>query len=329
MDKLEKILYNGRTYNYYEYNKEEEFEREVVSISNEIFGDNSIYIDVKKRIGEDKILTIPDGYLIDFSFKTEPRLCIIENELSIHDTFKHIGEQLLKFSISYKNSGRKIKKYLLENILKDNEKKKKINTICSAAGMRNIDALLEDIIFEKEVSAIVIIDDITSDLENVLSQLTMKTDTVEFQKYINGKEKIFKFTPFQQDIKSTVESGKTKLKIEDLDTIVVPANEDGFNKVFLKENCWYAIRISSSMIDRIKYIAGYQTAPVSAITYLAEVQRIDKYKNTGKYIVYFEKKAKRIRQIKLGEKRKGAAPQAPRYTSFKRLSKAKTINELF
>jgi hypothetical protein len=326
---MDKLIYNGKIFDFYEYPSENEFEREVVSKSNDIFGYKSVYIDVKKRIGEDKILTIPDGYLIDFSFQTDPRLYIIENELSIHDPYKHIGEQLLKFAISYKASGRNIKKFLLENILKDSEKKKIINNVCKNTDVRNIDAFLEEIIFEKPVAAIVIIDIITSDLENVLSNLTMKTDIVEFQTFISGKEKIYKFTPFQQDIRLTVESGKSHLKIEDLDTIVVPANEDGFNKVFLKENCWYAIRISSSMLDRLKYIAGYQTAPISAITYLAEILKIEKYRNTGKYIVYFKKKAQKIKQIKLGEKRKGAAPQAPRYTSFKRLKKAKTINEVF
>lgn len=326
---MDKLIYNGNIFDFYEYGSENEFEREIVAKSNDIFGYKSVYIDVKKKIGEDKILTIPDGYLIDFSFPTDPRLYIIENELAVHDPYKHIGQQLLKFAISYKASGRNIKKFLLENILRNPEKKKIINDICKNTDTRNIDAFLEDIIFEKPVSAIVIIDNISSDLENVLSQLAMKTDIVEFQSFTNGNDKIYKFTPFQQDIRLTVESGKSKLKIEDLDTIVVPANEEGFHKVFLKENCWYAIRISSSMIERLKYIAGYQTAPVSAITYYAEISKIEKYKNTGKYIVYFKKKAQKIKQIKLGEKRKGAAPQAPRYTSFKRLKKAKTINDVF
>jgi hypothetical protein len=38
--------------------------------------------------------------------------------------------------------------------------------------------------------------------------------------------------------------------------IVVPANEEGFQEVFLGQDCWYEIRISSSMIEKIKYIAG-------------------------------------------------------------------------
>jgi hypothetical protein len=118
-------------------------------------------------------------------------------------------------------------------------------------------------------------------------------------------------------------------KSKDFDTIVVPANEEGFKEVFLGENCWYAIRISNSMIWKIRYIAAYQTAPISAITYYAEVAKIERYKDTGKYIVYFKDKAKRIKPINLSIKKKGAAPQAPRYTTFKKLQKAKKLKDVF
>jgi hypothetical protein len=83
------------------------------------------------------------------------------------------------------------------------------------------------------------------------------------------------------------------------------------------------------MIDRIKYIASYQTAPVSAITYFAEVAKIEKYKDTTKYIVYFKDPAKKIGPIKLTAKKKGSAPQAPRYTTYAKLMAAKALEELF
>ena len=110
----------------------------------------------------------------------------------------------------------------------------------------------------------------------------------------------------------------------------MPANEEGFNEVFLGQNCWFAIRISSSMIDRIKFIASYQTAPISAITYYAEVSKIEKYRDSGKYVVFFKEKAQKIGPIKLSvHKKKGAAPQAPRYTNINKLLKAKGLEEVF
>lgn len=326
---MERIIYNDKIFTLCEYSKESEFEKTIIQHTNEIFGPKSVYIDVKKRIGEDNILSIPDGYLIDLSFESDPRLYIIENELVIHDPYKHIGQQLLKFAISYKVSGRSIKSFLLEGILEDKQKKEIVKQGFKKAGYRNIDAFLEDLIFEKPIAGIVIIDQITADLENVLTQLAMKTDILEFQTFACENEIIHKFTPFQSEIRDITEGKKPKVKLEELDTIVVPANEEGFKEVFLGKNCWYAIRISSSMLDRIKYIAGYQTAPISAITYYGEVAKIEKYKETGKYIVYFKDKAKKIKPIKLSVSKKGAAPQAPRYTTYKKLRKAKTLNEVF
>jgi predicted DNA binding CopG/RHH family protein len=235
----------------------------------------------------------------------------------------------LKFAISYKASGRNIKGFLLDNILKDGAKKDIVEAGLRKAGLRNFDAFLEEIIFEKPVAAIVIIDEVTSDLENVLNQLTMKTDVIEFQTYVCDNEMLHKFTPFQQEIREITEGKRPRVNAEELDTIVVPANEEGFNKVFLGKDCWYAIRISSSMLDRIKYIASYQTAPVSAITYYAEVSKIGKYRDSGKYIVYFKEKAKKTGPIKLSVRKRGAAPQAPRYTTIAKLLSAKTMDKVF
>lgn len=325
---MEQIIYNGKAFTLHEYSEEREFEQHVLTQAREIFGPNSLYIDIKKRIGEDNILSIPDGYLIDASFPAQPRLYIIENELVTHDPYKHIGQQLLKFAISYKASGRAIKAFLLGNALDDASKKAFIEKAAQQAGYRNVDAFFEDMIFEKSVGAIVIIDEVTDDLENVLSQLTMKTDVLEFQTFECRGEVLHKFTPFQSELRETKDRG-ADVDPSQWDTIVVPANEEGFNNTFLGEDRWYAIRISSSMIDRIKYIAGYQTAPISAITYYAEVAKIEKYKDTTKYIVYFKGPAKQIGPIKLTAKKKGSAPQAPRYTTFKKLMEAKTLEEVF
>lgn len=326
---MEQIIYNNKSFALHEYSDEKEFEQHVIKQANEIFGPRALYIDIKKKIGNDNIVTIPDGYLIDFSFESDPRLYIIENELVTHDPYKHIGQQLLKFAISYRASGRNIKQFLLDNVLKDNTRKQVVEEITRKADHRNIDAFFEHLIFEKPVAAVVIVDEITSDLENVLSQLSMKTDIVEFQTFTCGSELLHKFTPFQADIREATEGKKTKFDTAELDTIVVPANEEGFNRAFLNENAWWAIRISSSMIDRIKFIAGYQTAPISAITYYAEVARIEKYRDTGKYIVYFRDKAKKIGPIELSVRKKGSAPQAPRYTTIKKLLRAKKLEEVF
>lgn len=326
---MDRLSYKGKIFTLCEYSKESDFELDIIKHAKEIFGPKSLYIDIKKRIKKDSIITIPDGYLLDFSFETDPRLYIIENELVTHDPYKHIGEQLLKFAISYKASGLRIKKFLVNKICEDSKMKKEVESAFSKAGYGNIDAFLEDLIFEKEVSAIIIIDEITPDLENVVNQLAMKIDLLEFQTFISSDERIRKFTPFQEEIRDITEGKDKETKVQELDTIVVPANEEGFNEVFLGKNQWYAIRVSSSMIDRIKYIAGYQTTPISAITHYAEVSKIEKYKDTSRYIVYFKEAAKKIGPLKLTTGKSGIAPQAPRYTTYEKLIKAKKLEDIF
>ncbi len=279
-------------------------------------------------MSKDRIISIPDAYLIDFTFENDPKFCIIENELTQHDVFKHIGEQILKFDVSYKASGHKLKEVILSEIQKDSKKENFIKEKIVRSQYRNIDDFLEDIIFKKEPTCIVVIDDDSSELQNVLSRLKINTDTVIFQAFKNGSDYAYKFTPFQDEIRE-IEDNMPKVNIDELDTIIVPAREEGFNRVFLGENAWYAIKISSSMIPKIKYIASYQTAPVSAITYFAQVDKIEKYQDSAKYIIYFKEPAKKLpKSVKIG-KNSALAPQAPRYVNFNKLSNAKTLDDIF
>jgi hypothetical protein len=112
------------------------------------------------------------------------------------------------------------------------------------------------------------------------------------------------------------------------DTVVVPAQEDGFREVFLGQNCWYAIRIGGGMLTKIKYIAGYQTAPVSAITHYARVERIEPYGDEGKYRLVFAEPAKPLpHPIPLSDAPSGSM-QGPRYTSLATLMAAKRVSDL-
>ena len=325
---MERLISDNKTYKYYEYSLETEFEKVIVDKSKQIFGNNTVYIDIKKKIGNE-IITIPDGYLIDFSFAEKPRLYIIENEISTHDPYKHIGSQLLKFGISYKASGRKLKKLILDFLIANRDYYDFVEKRSKMAGFRNIDAFLDALIFDIPVAAIVIIDKSSTELENVLGQLTMDTDIIEFQTFVCDDELIHKFMPFNEEIREIEEGTKVNVRVEELDTIVVPAQEEGFQEEFLNNNCWWSIRISSSMLGRIKYIAAYQVAPISSITHVAEVAKIEKYKDTNKYIVYFKDPAREISYVKLDTKKKGTAPQAPRYTTYDKLMKGQVLSDVF
>lgn len=116
----------------------------------------------------------------------------------------------------------------------------------------------------------------------------------------------------------------------DSDTLVVPAREDGFIAEFLGKKRWYAIRINSQNIQKLKYIAAYQVAPVSAVTHIAEIAEIVPYQNSGKYLINFKGAAKKIESaVTLHEGKKGSQPQAPRYTSREKLLSSKYVHELW
>lgn len=112
------------------------------------------------------------------------------------------------------------------------------------------------------------------------------------------------------------------------DTVIVPAQKEGFEKVFRGENCWHAIRISGRMLDKIKYVAVYQTQPIMAVTHYAPVDRIEPYGEGGKYKLIFSAKPASIGPIPFADAPMGAM-EGPRYTTFRRLMSAKKLTDLF
>lgn len=162
-----------------------------------------------------------------------------------------------------------------------------------------------------------------------------ESDKADTQEFLNEMLSIFplveikvfdKAKKIEVDAKPHTEGYSKRTKVQD--TIVVPAQEDGFREVFLGENRWYAIRISGGKLDDIKYIAAYQTAPVSAITHYAEVESIEAYGDGGKYQLNFRAPAIEIEPIRFGDAKLGTM-QSPRYTNFEKLFTSKTVKELF
>lgn len=317
---------SGDIYTQYTYSKEDEFEKMIVDHSSSIFGSAGIYFDIKKLIGTPKKgATIPDGYYLDLTFHNDPRLYLVEVELNSHDVYGHIGEQILRFGISSETDKYKIKNHLLSAVNKDNSKKKKLADYFAKSKYDNINELLDRVIFENKPAAIIVIDEATDELFNVMAQLTMATEVIEAQTYVCGDKKLHRLSPFKDEVMADLPANADA---DELDTIIVPAREDGFNEEFMKNDRWFAIRISGAMIDKIKHIAAYQVAPVSGITYIADVDRIEKCKDTNKYIVFFKPgTVKKLNKVALGKKK--LAPQAPRYSSYNAVLSAHTLDDLW
>lgn len=106
------------------------------------------------------------------------------------------------------------------------------------------------------------------------------------------------------------------------DTIVCPAHQDSFEKVFLGEHCWYAIRISKKVIPRLKYIAMYVTGRVRKVSHYGRIRSIRPWKNSGKYVVNLKGAPREIGPVRWVP---GVVIQSPRFAAFSRLRKASTL----
>jgi len=318
-----------------EYQNEAELEAAVLKVQDRLFGSGRFYLDVKKRIGtKGSIQNVPDGYLLDLS-GTKPRLYVVENELQAHEPLRHIAVQILQFSLSFEAEPLGVKKILLHALQGQPDARKACEAYAANNGFRNVDHLLEYLVFESPFSALVIIDTMPEDLEGVLSEkFRFGVEVLELAKYESQDgQHIYRFEPFLEEVTADPsDSSDTPTPIispEEIDTVVVPAREDGFHEVFQEKNCWYAVRIHGAVRSQIKYIAAYQVAPVSAITYLAPVKSIEPWKDTGKVVLHFAEPAKPIGPIPLVKGGRVRALQNLRYTTHERLLKAKTLDELF
>lgn len=324
-----KIILNkekSTEYKEYNYKEEKEFEKDIVEHSKELFGEKTIYIDIKKRLkGKYQKDSIPDGYLIDCTFENDPKLYFVENELRNHSVRDHIGPQLLQFALNYKYNMLKLKEIIIKGVY---ELGYDLDKIAIKANYRNADDMLTSIITNEKLGVIIPIDEVTDELNEMKTLFRFNIELLEFKKYTNGNSEQFIFEPFNEPIEI-----KEMPDNEIEDTIIVPAEKEGFEREFINNNCWYSISIGINRLDKLKYIAVYQKKPVGAITYYAEISYIDLYKDTGKYIIYFKDKAKKLpAPIYLNPNNKNKAPQSRVYTNINKILNADsrtTIDDIF
>jgi predicted transport protein len=98
------LLFDGKKFSEYQFKDEEEFEQIVKRKSKSLFGEKTVYFDLKNRV-DTKFIggTIPDGFLFDFNDMESPEFYLVEIELARHDFDKHIFPQITKFFGFYKN----------------------------------------------------------------------------------------------------------------------------------------------------------------------------------------------------------------------------------
>lgn len=325
---------SGRLYRQFTYEREALFEKVVAALADYIFGPDTLYVDVKKHVKGNDIVSIPDGYVIDMTEANSPTLYVVENEIAKHDPVRHIGIQLLRFATSFDEAKPAIRRFLMDEIARSPESMALLERGCRGSSKRNVDDYLDAAVYGP-FRALVVIDEARDELHGVLKKIHGNISVLELQTFQSDDGALLhQFDTLYDEFEdgfvgvvpaSSSERSSRRERRARSDTIVVPARESGFKRAFLGENRWHAIRIGAAMKERIKYIAAYQVAPVSAVTHIAEIQQIRPYENTGKYEVVFRGSAEAIRHVPLGKSKTG--PQGPVYVEREKLLRAKTLED--
>lgn len=165
------ILKADKKYSEQSFQKEEDLERIVQTKSKLLFGQKTIYIEVKNRI-DSKFLgaTIPDGFLFDLTDEKNPEFYIVEIELSKHDFYRHIFPQITKFFAFFKNQNSISE--LIEKLysLIDTDSNLKAQFV-ELIGERELYKKTKDII-ENSQNILLVIDDMKPELGEVVETYT-------------------------------------------------------------------------------------------------------------------------------------------------------------
>lgn len=188
------LIKDGVKYVQHIFQKENEFEKVVFTQYKHIFGENAILFSDKQKIKtENGTGTIPDAFVIDFE---NEKWYIIEVELSHHPIYNHIQTQVSKFVLADKYS--QTKKDLIKSFESEIKADPTKEAILLANGKKEIFKTVNDII-EKKPTVIIIIEQQTNELSDVLSlfnfEPVINIFKVFYRDCLEQKDSIFQIEP--------------------------------------------------------------------------------------------------------------------------------------
>jgi predicted transport protein len=163
--------------------EEGEFHPTIKEHSKEIFGENSLYFDVKHKLkSKSGIASIPDAYVITLSKPYE--WYIVENELSTHPVYSHIVPQISKFISGIDNlrSQREIRDILYKEITQDKVLKASVEKMIHP---QEIHHFLSSMV-SKSPEIAIIIDEVTAEVREASKALKKlgEIELVEFKTFV-------------------------------------------------------------------------------------------------------------------------------------------------
>ncbi len=175
------LLIDGVKYELWAPSTEEELEQMVKEHTQEIFGEQSMYLDLKQKLkSRSGIGSIPDGYVIILG--DSPQWHIVEVELSSHQLHEHIVSQVSRFINGIKNplTRAEIVGTIYAEILGDEFIKLKVK---QTIGSTEIHKFLADLVSKPPILSI-IIEKETQELREAISTLAHpEIRVVEFQTF--------------------------------------------------------------------------------------------------------------------------------------------------
>ena len=174
------LLIDGVKYELWRPPNEDEFEQVVKEHAPDIFGEESIYFDLRKKLTTKAgIGLIPDGYVI--GFREPPCWYICEVELHTHPLYEHIVPQITKFINGVKSfeTQREIINALDREISGDPFKEA---LVINKTGSREIYRFISNLVSRPPVLAI-LIDQRTKELEEVCDSLPIEVKIVELKTF--------------------------------------------------------------------------------------------------------------------------------------------------
>jgi len=161
--------------------EEKEFHPMIKEHSKEIFGEGSLYFDVKhKLISRSGIGSIPDAYVISLSKPNE--WYVVENELASHPIYDHIVKQLTKFMNGLRNpeSRNEILEAIYEEIRNDKILKAYVEKVI---GSTEIYRFMSKLLFGSP-KIVVVIDELNEEVKEACQSLKYETQFVEFKTFV-------------------------------------------------------------------------------------------------------------------------------------------------
>jgi len=188
------ILYHkGNSFVEQAFALESDLEQELVANAKLLFGESSVYIDVKRKI-EAKALggTIPDGFLFDLSDPDNAEFYLVEAELFEHDFFRHIFPQITKFFAFFKNNSSQAN--LIEKIYSIvNSDASLRSEFARHIGSRELYKFIKDTV-ENSQNILIVIDKEKKELPEIMDTYSdtwgKLVKLMTFRRFVNGEEVI-------------------------------------------------------------------------------------------------------------------------------------------